>query len=144
MLRIAHIHVGYYIHNAAVCLLGQTLVKASVACLHVEHRYMQSLCANDRQARICVPQNKHCIRFFLFHKLVRLCDYIPHGFAQIFAHRVQVVIGSTQTQIIKKDLIQSIIVILPGVHQNLVKVLIACLYARRKTNYLGSCSYYCH
>ena len=47
---IAHIHVRNYIHDAAIGLLGQALVLAAVACLHVKQRDVQTFCTDGRKA----------------------------------------------------------------------------------------------
>ena len=49
VLGVAEIHVGGHIHNAAVRLLRQALVKAAVPGLHVENRNVQPLGGDDRQ-----------------------------------------------------------------------------------------------
>ena len=56
MLGIAHVHVRNMVHNAAVGLLGQALVKAAVAGLHMEDGNMQALGRNGRQAAVGVAQ----------------------------------------------------------------------------------------
>ena len=49
-LGIAHIHVRNHIHDAAIGLLGQALVLAAVACLHVKQRDVQTFCTDGRKA----------------------------------------------------------------------------------------------
>ena len=50
MLRICHVHIANDIHYSAVRLLRQALVLASVACLHMEDRDMQTLCTDNAEA----------------------------------------------------------------------------------------------
>ena len=50
VLRVGHIHVGDDIDNTAVGLLGQALVLAAVASLHVEDRNMETLGSDNAKA----------------------------------------------------------------------------------------------
>ena len=57
-LGVAQVHVGDHIHDAAVGLLGQALVKAAVSGLHMEDGNMQALGRNGRQAAVGVAQDQ--------------------------------------------------------------------------------------
>ena len=50
VLRVGHVHVGNDIDDTAVGLLGQALVLAAVAGLHVENGDMESLGSDDAEA----------------------------------------------------------------------------------------------
>ena len=54
MFAVRHVDVGNYIDDSAICLLGQTLVLATVSRFHVENGDMQPLRRNRRKARIGV------------------------------------------------------------------------------------------
>ena len=54
VLRVGHIHVGDDIDDTAVGFLGQALVLAAVAGLHVENGDMESLCSDNAEAAVGV------------------------------------------------------------------------------------------
>ena len=64
---IAEVYIGGHIHNPAVRLLRQTLIKAAVARLHMEDGDVQPLGGNDGEAGVGVAQNQHSVRLFLDH-----------------------------------------------------------------------------
>ena len=125
MLGIAHVHVRNMVHNAAVGLLGQALVKAAVAGLHMEDGNMQALGRNGRQAAVGVAQDQQGVRLLLHHQSVGFCNNVADGLAQVLSDGVQVEVRRAQAQVLKKDLVQVIIVVLAGVDQDLIKVDIA-------------------
>ena len=57
MLAVGHVHVGDDVHNAAVGLLGQALVLAPVARLHMKDGDVQPLGPDDAQAAVGVAQH---------------------------------------------------------------------------------------
>jgi len=54
MLGIGQVHVADHVHDAAVGLLGQALVLAAVARLHVEDGDMQALGRDGGEAAVRV------------------------------------------------------------------------------------------
>ena len=89
-LRIAHVHVGDHVHNAAISLLWQTLILATVTCLHVKQRDVQPLCADGRQAGVGIAQHQITLRLQFGQKFKATPQNISAGHAQIFAnHRNQ-------------------------------------------------------
>ena len=125
MLGVAQVHVRDVVHDAAVGLLGQALVKAPVARFHVEDGDVQPLGGNGGQAAVGVAQNQQGVRLQLHHQLVALGDDVADGLAQIVAHRVQVVVRRPQAQVLKEDAVQGVVIVLAGVHQDLVEVFVA-------------------
>ena len=113
------------VHDAPVGLLGQALVKAAVARLHMEDGDMQALGGDGGQAGVGVSQNQQSVWLHLHHELIAPGDDVADALPQIGSHGVQIVVRSTQAQILKKDLIEGIVVVLTGVDQNLIKILIA-------------------
>ena len=109
----------------AVGLLGQALVKAPVTRFHVEDGNVQPLGADGGQAAVGIAQDQQRVRLTLHHELVALGDDVADGLAQIGPHRVQIHVRLTQFQILKEDAVEGIVVVLAGMHQNLVKVLVA-------------------
>ena len=128
MLRIAEIDVADDVHDAAVRLLRQALILAAVSRLHMEDRDMQSLCANHGKAGIGVAQNQHCVRPDLHHQLVGFLNDIPNRSPKVIAYGIQIIVRCPEAKVIKKHLIESVVVVLTGVDQNLLKVPVAALY----------------
>ena len=70
VLAVGHIHIADNVHNAAVGLLGQALVLAPVAGLHVEDGDVQALGPDDAQAAVGVAQHQHGIGLGGHHHLI--------------------------------------------------------------------------
>ena len=88
---------------------------------------MQPLRRDHREAGIGIPQHQHRVRPLLRHELIGRGDDVADGLAQIRADGIQVEIRRPQTQILKKDLVERIVIVLPGVDKDLVKILVAGL-----------------
>ena len=70
MLRVGHVHVGDDIDDTTVGLLGQALVLAAVAGLHVEDGDVQALGRDGGQAAVGVAQDEERVGLNLDHQLV--------------------------------------------------------------------------
>ena len=121
MLGIRQVHVGNDVHDPAVRLFRQALILAPVARFHVENRNMQTLCPDHGQAGISISQHEHRVRLKLRHRPVTLCDDVPHRLPQIRADRVQIKIRIRKTEILEKNAVQVVIVVLSGVNKERVK-----------------------
>ena len=128
MLRIAEIDVADDVYDAAVRLLRQALILAAVSRLHMENRNVQPLGANHRKAGVGVAQDQHCVRLQLYHQLVGFLNDIPNGGPEVVAYGIQIIVRCPEAKVIKKHLIESVVVVLTGVDQNLLKVPVAALY----------------
>ena len=102
MLGVAQVHVRDVVHDAAVGLLGQALVKAPVARFHVEDGDVQPLGPDDAEAGVGVPQHQHGVGLQLRHQIVAFGDDVPHGLAQGIPHRIQVDIRVGQAQVLEE------------------------------------------
>ena len=136
VLRVGQIHIGDDVHNPAVGLLGQALILAPVARLHVENGNVQPLGGDGRQAGVGVPQNQHRIGLDGVHQLVGTVDDVAHGSAQVVSHRVQVHIRVGKAQVPEENPVQVIIIILSRVGQNAVEILPALGNHRRQADNL--------
>ena len=134
MLGVAEIHVGGHIHNAAIRLLRQALVKAAVPGFHVENRNVQPLGSDDGQAGVGIAQHQHGVRPDLLHEGVALGDDRADGLAEVCPGGIQIIVRGTKPQILKEHLIQLIVVILPGVNENLMEIAVAALYGGGQTD----------
>lgn len=123
VLRVAQVHIGDNVHNAAVGLLRQALVLAAIAGLHVEDGDVQPLGADDAEAGVGVPQHQDGVRLQVNHQVVAFGDDVPHGLAQGVPHRVQVDIRVGQAQVLEEHTVEVIVVVLAGVGQEGIEIL---------------------
>lgn len=131
VLGVGQVDVGDHVDDAAVGLLGQALVLAAVARLHMEDGDVQALGRDGGQAAVGVAQDEERVGLDLDHQLVRGRDDVAHGLAQVGAHGVQVDVGVVQRQVSEEDAVERVVVVLPGVRQQAVEVAAALL------DYLG-------
>ena len=123
VLRVAQVHVGDNVHDTAVGLLGQALVLAAVAGLHMEDGDVQPLSADDAEAGVSVPQHQDGIGLQLRHQVVAFGDDVPHGLAQGVPHCIQVDVRGGQLQVVEEHTVEVIVVVLAGVGQEGIEIL---------------------
>ena len=134
VLGVAEVHIGGHIHNAAVRLLRQALVKAAVPGLHVEDRNVQPLGGDDGQAGIGIAQHQHGVRLDLLHEGVALGNDRADRLAEVCPGGIQIIVRGTKPQILKEHLIQLVVVVLPGVDENLMEIAVTALYGGGQTD----------
>ena len=83
---------------------------------------MQTLGPDHGQAGIGIAQDENGVRFQFHHGLIARRNDIPHRFAQIRAYGVQIQFGVLEPQIVEKDAVQGVIVILPRMDEDRVQV----------------------
>lgn len=123
VLRVAQVHVGDDVHNAAVGLLRQTLVLAAVPSLHMEDGDVQPLSSNDAEARVGVPQHQDGVGLQLSHQVVAFGNDVPHGLTQGVPHRIQVDVRVGQLQVAEEHTVEVVVVVLAGVGQEGIEIL---------------------
>ena len=96
VLGVCQVDVGDHVDDAAVGLLGQALVLAAVARLHVEDGDVQALGRDGGQAAVGVAQDQEGVGLDLDHEPVARGDDVAHGLSQVGAHGVQVDVGVVQ------------------------------------------------
>ena len=138
VLGVGQVDVGDHVDDAAVGLLGQALVLAAVARLHVEDGDVQALCRDGGQAAVGVAQDEQGVGLCGDHQLVTGGDDVAHGLAQVGAHGVQVDVGIVQRQVAEEDAVQGVVVVLPGVRQQAVEVSAALLDDLGQADDLGA------
>ena len=138
VLGVGQVDVRDHVDDAAVGLLGQALVLAAVARLHVEDGDVQALCRDGGQAAVGVAQDEEGIGPYLDHQLVRGRDNVAHGLAEVRAHGVQVDVGIVQRQVAEEDAVERVVVVLPGVRQQAVEVATALLDDLGQADDLGA------
>ena len=138
VLGVGQVDVGDDVDDAAVCLLGQALVLAAVARLHVEDGDVQALGRDGGQAAVGVAQDQQRVGLDLDHQLVARGDDVAHGLAQVGAHGVQVDVGVVERQVAEEDAVQGVVVVLPGVGQQAVEMASALLDDLGQADDLGA------
>ena len=138
VLGVGQVDVGDHVDDAAVGLLGQALVLAAVARLHVEDGDVQALGRDGGQAAVGVAQDQQGVRLNLHHELVAPRDDVAHGLAQVGAHGVQVDVGVVQRQVAEEYAVERVVVVLPGVRQQAVEVAAALLDDLGQSDDLGA------
>ena len=123
VLRIAQVHVGNNVHDAAVGLLRKALVLAAVAGFHVEDGDVQPLGADDAEAGVGVPQHQDGVGLQVYHQIVAFGDDVPHGLAQGVPHCIQVDVRGGQLQVVEEHTVEVIVVVLAGVGQEGIEIL---------------------
>ena len=138
VLRIGHVHVGNDIDDTAVGLLGQALVLAGVAGLHVENGDMESLCSDNAEAAIGVAKNQYAVGLGLGEELVGAVDDVAAGSAKVVTDSIHIDLGLCELQILEEDTVEVVIVILACVGENHVEVLAALVDDGGETDDLGA------
>ena len=138
VLGVGQVDVGDHVDDAAVGLLGQALVLAAVARLHVEDGDVEPLGRDGGQAAVGVAQDKEGVWLHLDHELVRGRDDVAHGLAQVGAHGVQVDVGVGELQVAEENAVERVVVVLPGVRQQAVEVAAALLDDLGQADDLGA------
>ena len=122
VLGVGQVDVGDHVDDASVGLLGQALVLAAVAGLHVEDGDVQPLRTDDGQAAVRVAQHQHGVGPDGGHELVALRDDVAHRLAQIRADGVHIDLGVGQLQVVEEHAVQVVVVVLAGVGQDNIKI----------------------
>ena len=122
MFAVCHIHVRDDIHYSPVCLLRKTLVLAPVAGLHMEDRDMQPLCPDDAQTTVGIPENEHSVRSCSRKKLVAAIDYIAACGTEVITHGIHIYFRGIELQILEKDPVEVVVVVLPGVGEDYIEI----------------------
>ena len=142
MLGEHHVDVGEVVEHLAVELLRHALVEAAVARFHVEDRNLAALGRDHRQAAVGVAQHQHGLGLHLGEYAVDCNDQVTDGVRRASAAfgAVQEVIRLAHTQVVEEDLIQLVVVVLAGVHQDMVAVFVERGQHPRQANDLGPCT----
>ena len=138
MLGVGQVDVGDHVDDAAVGLLGQALVLAAVARLHVEDGDVQALGRDGGQAAVSVAQDQKGVGLDLDHEPVARGDDVAHGLAEVGAHGVQVDVGVGELQVAEEDAVERVVVVLTGVRQQAVEVAAALLDDLGQADDLGA------
>jgi len=138
VLGVGQVDVGDHVDDTAVGLLGQALVLAAVAGLHVEDGDVEPLGRDGGQAAVGVAKDQERVGPHLDHQLVGGRDDVADGLAQVRANGVQVDVRVVQRQVAEEDAVERVVVVLAGVRQQAVEVAAALLDDLGKANDLGA------
>ena len=138
VLGVGQVDVGDHVDDAAVGLLGQALVLAAVARLHVEDGDVEPLGRDGGQAAVGVAQDQQRVGLHLDHEPVARGDDVAHGLAQVRANGVQVDVRVGERQVAEEDAVERVVVVLPGVRQQAVEVASALLDDLGQADDLGA------
>ena len=138
VLRVGHVHVGDDIDDAAVGLLGQALVFAAIAGLHVENGDMESLGSDNAEAAVGVAKDQYAVRLGLGEELVGAVDDVAAGSAKVITDSIHIDLGLCELQVLEEDTVEVVVVVLACVGENHVKVLAALVDDGGETDDLGA------
>ncbi|OQB29494.1 MAG: hypothetical protein BWY08_01894 [Bacteroidetes bacterium ADurb.Bin174] len=117
---VRKIDICNMIHDFAVAFFGNALVETTIARFHVEDGNMSFLGCNSAKAGVGITQHQESIRLLFFQHRIDVDQYLSRRFGGIFPSRIQEVIRLAQSQILEEDLVQLIIIVLPGMHQHML------------------------
>ena len=138
VLRVGHVHVGDDIDDTAVGLLGQALVLAAVAGLHVKNGDMESLGSDNAEAAVGVAKNQYAVGLGLGEELVGAVDDVAAGSAKVVTDSIHIDLGLCELQVLEEYAVEVVIVILACVGENHVEVLAALVDDGGETDDLGA------
>ncbi len=138
VLRVGHVNITDDVYDTAVGLLGQALVLAAVAGLHVENWDMESLCSDDAEAAIGVAKDQYAVRLGLGEEFVGTVDDIAAGSAKVVTDSIHIDLGLCELQVLEEDTVEVVIVVLARVGENHVEVLAAFVDDGGETDDLGA------
>ena len=138
VLRIGHIHVGDDIDDTAVGLLGQALVLATVAGLHVKNGDMESLGSDNAEAAVGIAKDQYAVGLGLGEELVGAVDDVAAGSAKVVTDGIHIDLGLCELQVLEEDTIEVVIVVLASVGENDIKILTALVDDGGETDDLGA------
>lgn len=138
VLRVGHVHVGDDIDDTAVGLLGQALVLAAVACLHVENGDMESLSSDDAEAAVGVAKDQYAVGLGLGKEFVGAVDDVAAGSAKVLTDSIHIDLGLGKLQVLEEYAIEVVVVVLACVGENHVEVLAALVDDGGETDDLGA------
>ena len=126
------------IDDPAVDLLGDAIVERSVAGFQVVDRDASSRRRDRRQSAVGVAKNEHAIGLDLGHGLVRPLKDLGGLFSEPAGTYAQMTVGRPKAELFEEDLTQVRVVVLPGVHEDLLGERIETLDDQAQADDLGT------
>ena len=97
---------------------------------------MQALSGNRGQTAVRVAQHQQRVGPDGGHQLIGAGNDVAAGLAEVLTHHVHIHIGAAQVKVRPKDIVQRLVIVLPGVRHDAVKIVPAPLDGRRQTDNL--------
>ena len=138
VFRVGHVHVGDDIDDTAVGLLGQALVLAAVAGLHVENGDVKTFRSDNAEAAVGVAKDQYAVRLGLGEELVGAVDDIAAGSAKVVTDSIHIDLGLGELQVLEEDTVEVVVIVLACVGENNVKILTALVDDGGETDDLGA------
>src|SRR5690554_1343756 len=133
---VGQVDVCRVVHNTPVDLFRYPHIKATVAGFHVEGGNLAALGGNHRHAAVGIAQYQQGFRLNFCECFVHRDNHVADGFGTARAGGTQEVVRLADAQVLEEDFIQLEIVVLAGVHQNVLAVLIQLGHHPGQTNNL--------
>ncbi len=124
MFGVNQVEIGDMVDDAAVDLFGDVEIEAAVAGFHVEDGDVHPFCHISRQAGIGIAQDQHGVRHLFPQHLLRFADDIADGGTQGRGVYFKEIIGFADFKVFEEDLVELVIVILPGMDEDVIDVLV--------------------
>jgi hypothetical protein len=124
------------IDDASIDLLGHALIEAAIPSLHMEDGDFSSLRRDDGKATVGVAEDQQCIGPNGLEHSIHRNDNVANRLSSARAGTVQECIWLPDIEVAKKNLVELVIVILPGVNQHVVAVFIQARDDARQANNL--------
>ena len=141
MLWICKVHIWDNIYDATVGLFWEAFVLTTITCLHVEDRDVKTLSTNNTQTTVCITQNENCIRPSSYHKHIWCIYNVTASSTKVITYSIHINLRILQIEILKKNTIKVIVIILAGVSQNNIKISTCLVDDGCETDNLWACTY---
>ena len=124
MFGIYQVKVGNMIDHTAVYFFGHIEIEAAVAGFHMKNGDMHTLCHIGGQAGVGVAEYQQRIWLFLNKYCFGFADNIANGRTKRRSVYMQEMIGFAQFEFIPENFVELIIVVLPGMNDDMVNELV--------------------
>ena len=124
MLGQYHVDVAEVVEHLAVELLRHALIETAVTRFHMENRNLPTLGGDYRQASIGIAVKQQRIGLFQLEDFIRLGNHFGDRTGRRRTHGAQEVVRLANAQVVEEHLVELVVVVLPGVHQDVVSLLI--------------------
>ncbi len=144
VLRVGQVDVADVVDDAPVDLLGHPHVEATVSGFHVEDGDLAPLGGNHRQGAVGVAQHEQRIGLMPAIAVVRPRDHPADRLRRRLARRLQEDVRLADTQFVEEDPVELVVVVLPRVNKDVLRVLVQTRDHARQLDDLRAGTQYRH